>query len=474
MERRLFLTALASSVALAGAPALAAASAPLSEEFLEAVRAGDLAKVRAMVRRDASLAYARDTQGRSAFVLAHLHRHAGVAAFLGAQGLVFDAVEAVLARDWDRVDEIGGAAPGQFDLPHPMGGTTMHAAALVGIGRDIWRIQQYGPDPNANPQGDAGTTAARLAVEHPDPVLALETTANLLGNGARVDEPQRDASSILHGAAATGDVALIRFVVRKGGNPEARDAQGRTPEDVARALGHEAAADALARHAEIPRDHRTSRFAWRRDGSAYRPADLSGYDRFLVSGTVGRAHFDVEATTEAMDRFPDLVDAISFQDEGAVEAAAHTGQRPVVELLLERGAPYSLPTATTMGDAAWARRLLREDPERVRERGAHDFALMWYPAIGGGQVELADLYLSYGADVDQEHMGTTGLHFAARGGQEELVAFLLERGADPDALGRKFATSGETPLDLATAREAPRVVEILEAAGATRRVATAG
>lgn len=105
---------------------------------------------------------------------------------------------------------------------------------------------------------------------------------------------------------------------------------------------------------------------------------------------------------------------------------------------------------------------------RVDERGAHDFAVMWYPAIGGGSVEAARLLLERGADLEQEYLGTTALHYAVRSGHTDLVAYLLSQGADVNAVGRKFALVGETPLDIAVSRDTAGMTDLLIEAGGRR------
>jgi len=135
--------------------------------------------------------------------------------------------------------------------------------------------------------------------------------------------------------------------------------------------------------------------------------------------------------------------------------------------LLERGAPYSMPSAILRGDRQEVAALLSRAPMRIHERGPHDFAPLWYPVIGGGSIEMAELLLERGADVDtQHHMGTTALHLAARAGQRDMVAFLLERGARIDRIGRKFDARGQTPMQLALVRGHAGVARLLKERGA--------
>ena len=65
------------------------------------------------------------------------------------------------------------------------------------------------------------------------------------------------------------------------------------------------------------------------------------------------------------------------------------GQPEWSEFLLEHGSPLSLPTALSLGMVGRATQMLDEDPERINERGPHDFAPLWYPGIADGNVELA-------------------------------------------------------------------------------------
>jgi ankyrin repeat protein len=93
--------------------------------------------------------------------------------------------------------------------------------------------------------------------------------------------------------------------------------------------------------------------------------------------------------------------------------------------------------------------MLDEDPNRIHERGAHDFALLWYPIIGGGQLEMVQLLLERGAKVEQQHyLGTTALHFACMRDYLEIIELLIENGADVNRVGRKFSAEGDTPLQL--------------------------
>lgn len=434
-----------------------------SVRFRKAVVTGDLATVRRYLERDPALIHARDHRGRSVFVLAHLAGHPDIAALFRERGVRPDLVEASIEGDWERVGEIGEEAAGIGNLLHPFGGTGLHAAALFGHGGELWRLYGVGGDPNSNPADGLGFTPARLAMLAPTLHGAGRSVTELLGNGADVNAPQLGGSSILHGAAATGSEYLAALAIRKGGNVDARDEAGRTPLDLARELGHQKAVGVLARQRSIGRDCRTSRFAYDADGGPYRPVTLDAFPRSLRSQTAGSAHFRFEQLRELVALHPDLAHSISDQDEMAVEACAHTGRRDIARYLLDRGVPMSLPTALSIGDLARARALLAAEPDRIRERGAHDFPVIWYPAIGADDVAAAELLVEFGIDLAQEgKLGQGCLHWSARMGRADLVAYWIEAGADVNA--RDFH-DGATPLDFALARDEARIADLLRSRG---------
>lgn len=78
LSRRQALSSLGSLLSLPAFARLAPGIPPLqagegSAEILEAVRKGELERVRRLLAGDAGLARARDESGRSAYVLAHVH-----------------------------------------------------------------------------------------------------------------------------------------------------------------------------------------------------------------------------------------------------------------------------------------------------------------------------------------------------------------------------------------------------------------
>ncbi len=295
------------------------------------------------------------------------------------------------------------------------------------------------------------------------------TAATLLSNGASPRGVGRTGDTPLHVAAGRGSVDLVEMLIRLGADVRAEDMDGRTALDLARAAGHQAAVGILKNHAAIPRTHSTSRTAFDGSGAAYSPPLIDDIPLEKRLRFVGVSHGNLEAVKAQFAAEPRLVHAVATTGERCVEACAHTGQRPVVDFLVERGAPYSLPTAVMSGDKKRVSALLDADPKRIHERGGHDFALLWYPLIGRCELDMLETLMARGAKVEEQHLlGTTALHWASRMGSTDAVSLLLENGASIERVGRKFDPAGQTPLECALQSKQPKVAALLRAKGAKR------
>lgn len=444
-------------------------AAPDERALLDAVEVGELDEVNRLLGAEPALARAADSTGRSAFVLAHLHGHAEVAAALRATGLELDLVEAVLAEDWPRMEALAKAEPAALERAHPIGGTPLYAAALVGS-HDFHRLRFLGCDPDLAPPGGSGYTPARGALEATRATWARIALCDLLGNGGDPNAPQRGKSSILHGAVQRRDEALVRLAVRKGAAVEAVDEGGRSARDLALEIGWQAGAELLAAHASIPRDNRSSRFALDANREPVRRPELADVPRETQCRVTGSSHGNLAAVRELVGRDKRLSFSLSTDDELAIEACAHTGVRPIIRYHLEQGAPLSLPTAVSLGDLDTVSFWLERDPTLIHERGAHDFPLMWYALLGeeqpGEAIEMAELLVRHGAAPDQETMGSSTLHLCAKHDARDLAAYLLEQGADPRAPGFKWHRDGRTPLEMALEEGHTVLAELLRDAQA--------
>lgn len=438
---------------------------PAAMALLAAVTSGNESRVRTILHDTPELAASVDANGRSALVLAYLSGHEPIGKLLLATGMQLDVVEAVLAEDWPRFEELAARSPEVLAAAHPLGGTPLHAAAIMGSNSG-WRMRGAGCLPDARPEGGNGFTAARMAMDSPHVHWARIALADLCSNGADVNAEQHNGSSVLHGALVHRDERLLRLAIRKGADPEAVDGNGRTPEQLAGHLGWRRGAKLLAQHAQWPRDNRTSRFALDANRQPVLRPDLSDVPQRLQSEVTSNSHNNLARVRELVATDKRLIFSISADAELAIEASAHLGNQDLMRFHLDHGAPLSLPTAVACNDHESIRFWLARDANLVHERGAHDFPLMFFVVFGGGSVATAELLKSLGVDLDQESVGTTALHWCVARQQRELATWLLENGANPESVGYRSNRAGETPLQAAIARGNDAMAKVLRNAGA--------
>lgn len=441
---------------------------PGAADFLQACGSGKLETVKKLLAMDSELLKAKDQIGRSGFALALLGNHPDIGDYLKESGYETDLHETALDLDWDQFNAQMAEQPKvnlkRINADHPLGGTAMWAAAAGGAGSSIWRVYAQGGLPNKNPRGESGSSPLQKALQFTDRGTAEMTAATLLGNDANPNPLPNIELPPLHLATKRGSYDLVEMLIRLGADVKQEDAQGRKAVQLAKELGHSEIEELIRKHKKISRTCRTSRYAYDIHGKPYQKPGMEDIHVHEQVALVGSSHGNIEGVKKSILTDPRLAHSVSTTSEMAVEAGAHMGRKDIVEILLEKGAPYSLPTAVMLGDITTIKKLLNEDPERIHERGAHDFALLWYPIIGQCDLAITQLLLDRGAVVEEQHnLGTTALHWAARGNSIELIELLIKNGANVNRIGRKFGGATQTPLE-ATQNE--KVADYLRSKGA--------
>jgi uncharacterized protein len=161
-------------------------------------------------------------------------------------------------------------------------------------------------------------------------------------------------------------------------------------------------------------------------------------EQAVVDELVGNAHGNLARVRELLDAHPEALNTSATWKETAVEAATQVGNRPILDLLIARGAPVDFFTACMLGRVDQVEAELATDPARANARGVHDLPALYFAAIGGN-LQVAERLLSFGADINAHAESAAPIHGAVMGGNAEMVRLLLERGADlslPDYKGR--------------------------------------
>jgi ankyrin repeat protein len=244
-------------LALGGAEERPAAhSSPMATsaaaELFAAIDAGQLQRVKDLVRDDQELAASRDEAGVSAVMHALYHGHRPAAEAIAAQLPAIDVFE---AAGLDRADEVSrqvGDAPSFAAAWSVDGFTALHFAAFFGGGGAASALLAAGADPNVRSRNDFAVMPIHSAVagRHGDVVAAL------LAAGADPNVRQRHGWTPLLGAAEHGDPETVERLLAAGADPAAVNDDGMSAEALARRGGHEALAARLAGVVEELPPHR--------------------------------------------------------------------------------------------------------------------------------------------------------------------------------------------------------------------------
>jgi ankyrin repeat protein len=178
--------------------------------------------------------------------------------------------------------------------------------------------------------------------------------------------------------------------------------------------------------------------------------------------------------------------------ETPVMAALYRGHLPVVEALIEAGAPLDVFASAALGRMEAIERILRDSPEAVNAfaydgwtplhlaaffgRRAASVRLLQagakvaaesrngmrntplHAALAGNRPDIGLLLIEHGAPVAaRDAGGHTPLHIAAENGSVDVVKALLARGADPHAVDGEE----KTPLARAAARNHGAVIDAI-------------
>lgn len=474
-RRRMALRAAGIALLLVGAFAVAAPALGAAADLplIEAVRAGDGERAQVLIA-DGIDVNGRDGDGTTALHWAALHDDVAVAqALIDAGARVeaatrFDATPLALAAENGSVAFLkllldAGADP---DAATPEGETALMTVARTGRADAVRMLLDRGADPN-RAEGWRGQTALMWASAENN----LAAAEALLAGGANVHARSTGGFSPLMFAVRAGHPDMTRLLVEAGASPEETLFDGTSALVLATKNGHYAlGAFLLDAGADPDADDQgwtaLHEIKWTRrpnlgfnnpppipSGSM---TDLEFVRRLAAAG----ADLNARMTKEPNNRYRNVLNRIGSTP---FLLAAKAADVEMMRLLVELGADPLLPNedGTTplmvaAGVGIWA---VGESP------GTNEEALeaVRYALALGGEVSTVD------------DNGDTALHGAVIRGSGPLVRFLLDRGADIEAVNEK----GWTPYRIAkgvfysnTGKRWPEMETLLLALGADPSSAT--
>lgn len=267
--------------------------------------------------------------------------------------------------------------------------------------------------------------------------------------------PAAAADTALVQAAARGDMAAVRELLRKGGDANAADADGSTP-----------------LHWVVRADDLESANALLRAGARVSATNALGITPAYIAAENGNAVMLRRLLDAGAD--PATTDATG---DTLLMAAVRAGSRDSVELLLDRRAPVNasepqfghdaMMSAARRNDTAIMRLLLAHGGTVDARTRVGEKPIVRPPGTGGGSHGVGIVRSGVPPQGEQQPTsgGMTALLFAARDGLLDAARLLVEAGADVNATD----PNGITPLVMAISNGQLPVARFLIDHGADAR-----
>jgi len=203
-------------------------------DMMNAVKAGDVNAVKAMLAENQSLVNAIDGDGNSAILIATYWGKQEIADVLMAHAPKMNVFEAAAAGQLSRVKQFIEDNPALIhDWSHD-GFTPLHLAVFFGQ-RDVAEfLLTRNPDVNAVSRNPIKVTPLHSAAAGNQ----YEICEALIAKGANVNARQEGGFTPLHSAAQNGNLALVDLLLKRGADPNAKTDDGKTARDFAAEGGH--------------------------------------------------------------------------------------------------------------------------------------------------------------------------------------------------------------------------------------------
>jgi ankyrin repeat protein len=217
----------------------------MSQQFFEAIRAGDREKVDALLSADAALLAARDEKGLGAYIAAKYSGRNDIARMLLEKGVELDIFAACMAGAQGRALALIAKNPELATAYSHDGWTPLHLACFFGQPGIAEALIAQGADVRARSRNQMQNTPLHAAAAG----RSKETVRALLEHGADVNARQEGGWTALHAASQNGDVDMVRLFIAGGADVKIRAENQQNALDLALTKGHQAVVEVLEAYA---------------------------------------------------------------------------------------------------------------------------------------------------------------------------------------------------------------------------------
>jgi ankyrin repeat protein len=218
-----------------------------TDEFLEAIRKGNLPKIDQLLDTIPILANSKSKNGVSVILLALYHGHQDIALTIAAKKHELDVFEASVLGKLEQVKNLVSHDPSLVNSYSPDGFSPVALAAYLGQKEITEYLILKGANVNAIAKNASGFTALTGAIANNH----SEISKILVKRGADVNHRYEGGVSPLMEASLNGNIELVNFLLENGADPSAKTKDGKTPLSFAKEKNHAQVIAALKRHGAL-------------------------------------------------------------------------------------------------------------------------------------------------------------------------------------------------------------------------------
>jgi ankyrin repeat protein len=212
--------------------------------LFDAIKAGDVERVKAMVSAEPALLNARGGTGESAILTAVYYRQKEIVNLFVARGADLSLFEACAAGEIERVERLVADRPSEINAYSGDGWTPLHLAAFFGHPKIAEYLLARDADVAATSRNTNANTPLHAALAGNHTMVA----GLLMGAGADVNATDGGGWRPLHIAAANNNIDAMKTLIAQGADVSAGNREGQTALSIAQEKNRREAAALLRRH----------------------------------------------------------------------------------------------------------------------------------------------------------------------------------------------------------------------------------